>query len=121
MATGHESNNYDDLLAEVERTLGSSSSARPTSGQPADTAPAARRDRGRQPEPTSARSSDSAPKESGSRLARGISRGVVAGAATAAVVWVGFFFLPYLGAWSGAAGAVIAAFLTPVVRSFTSR
>ena len=81
------------LLAEVDQTL----HGQPRAGRP----PATRAD---QDQAASSRAGV------GDRLARGGRTGLIAGLAAAVVVWVAFWLLPFLGAWSGGAGAFCAAF-----------
>jgi hypothetical protein len=91
MADPDKHTDIDKLLAEVERTLGE----KPATPQPrASRAPAERERAG---------------------LAARVSTAALAGAVAAAVIWVAFFFLPFLGATSGAAGAFLATFVTLLV------
>jgi hypothetical protein len=101
MAERDKRSEIDKLLAEVEATLGDQPAA-PRSG--GGSQPAERRRR------------DTSPAEAtGSGLVARVSTAAVAGAVAAGLVWIAFFFLPFLGATSGAAGAFLATFITLLV------
>ena len=95
---------YDKLLADVERSLGGGAPA-PTPGRPSKRGgahPAA------------------VPAERG-RLATNVQVAVVSGAVAAGLVFLLFFFVPFLGAVSGAAGAFLATTLAVLVTSYLRR
>jgi hypothetical protein len=83
----------EKLLAEVDATLGETP-ARPQARAGAGKPPAERQ---------------------GVGLAARVSTATVAAAVAAAVVWVAFFFLPFLGATSGAAGAFLGTFIAVLI------
>ncbi|NHC44400.1 hypothetical protein [Motilibacter aurantiacus] len=96
MARRDDPDDIDALLAEVDRTLGDApSGGAPRAGKGASPVPS-----GRSPEP---RARGSLPDRA--RTA------ALSAAAGAAVVFALFAFLPFLGAWSGAAGAFLATFV----------
>ena len=100
MAERDKRSEIDKLLAEVEATLGDQPAA-PRSG------------RGSQP---AERRRDTSPAEAtGSGLVARVSTAAVTGAVAAGLVWIAFFFLPFLGATSGAAGAFLATFIALLV------
>jgi hypothetical protein len=92
MADRDKRSEIDKLLAEVEATLGDK--------------PAAPRGRA---------AGEPVERTSGPGFVARVSTAAVGGAVAAAVVWLAFFFLPFLGATSGAAGAFLATFITLLV------
>jgi hypothetical protein len=98
MADRDKRSEIDKLLAEVEATL----NEKP---QPARSGGA------KQPAQRGGGSNEPA-ERAGTGFAGRLGTAVIGGAAAAALVWVAFFFLPFLGATSGAAGAFLATFIT---------
>jgi hypothetical protein len=88
MADRDENTDIEKLLADVESTLG-----------------------GRPPSPR-ARNADQPAERAAAGFTARVSAAAVSGAVAAALVWVAFLFLPFLGATSGAAGAFLAAFVS---------
>jgi hypothetical protein len=91
MTRSEEPQDYESLLADVERTLSGQSSRPPER-------------RGR-----------SAPERSPGRLARRTSTATAAASTAAIAVWLLFAILPFLRAGSGAAGAFLATFVAVLV------
>jgi hypothetical protein len=91
MADRDKRSEIDKLLAEVEATLGDKPVGRQSreASQPAERA--------------------------GSGFVARVGTAAVGGAVAAGLVWLAFFFLPLLGATSGAAGAFLATFITLLV------
>src|SRR4051794_2224130 len=102
MARRDDPDDIDALLAEVDRTLGGSSAG--SAGPPAK----ARRSK---PAPAGASPVERPRVPLGVRARTAAISGVVG----AAVVLALFAFLPFFGAFSGAAGAFLATFITVLV------
>lgn len=96
MARPEQPDDFEALLAEVERTLGGAGTG--TGGPPAERSG---------PEPARR---DAGTEEGRGSLSR-VRRAVLAGGVAAGGVWLLFLMLPFLGSVSGAAGAFVGAFV----------
>ena len=98
MARRDDPDDIDALLAEVDRTLGNSPSGGATPARSRRSSPAPTPSGGGAPQPRGA-------------FADRLRTAAISGVAGAAVVFVLFAFLPFLGAVPGATGAFLATFV----------